>query len=108
MSDITVDELHDRLSRQTDVPLMIDVREDWEYANGHITETHIPLGQLPEALERLDWQEKKDQEIVMICRSGNRSDKAVNYMSEQGFSGARNLVGGMLAWKANVEPEFNV
>ncbi|MEM7658511.1 MAG: rhodanese-like domain-containing protein [Bacteroidota bacterium] len=52
--------------------------------------------------------ELKDKEVVMICRSGGRSGRATAFLKQQGFANARNLQGGMLAWKAEINPEFDV
>lgn len=75
---------------------VIDVREDEEVAAGIIPGAkHIPLGQLPERhgeIERTD-------EIVLVCRSGNRSGRACDYLNSLGFAGLKNMSGGMLAWE---------
>ncbi|MDF2718466.1 MAG: sulfurtransferase [Paenibacillus sp.] len=75
---------------------VIDVREDEEVAAGIIPGVkQIPLGQLPERhgeIERTD-------EIVLVCRSGNRSGRACDYLNSLGFAGLKNMSGGMLAWE---------
>lgn len=74
---------------------MIDVREAEEVAAGMIPGAlHIPLGELPGRLGEIP----RTGEIIMICRSGQRSGSACEYLQAMGFDGARNLVGGMLAW----------
>lgn len=86
----TVDQLRGR-----DDVLLLDVREDWEYAAGHIPGTVlIPLGQLSNRLSELPT----DKTIVAICRSGNRSTQATQLLKQSGFT-VHNMEGGMLAWE---------
>jgi len=104
--DISVEELHERIQKG-DVPVMIDVREPDEWAVQHLEGVKkIRLGEIPAQLEALS--DLKDKEIVMICRSGNRSGRATEFLKQQGFSHARNLAGGMKAWKQKIDPSFEV
>lgn len=74
----------------------LDVREPNEYAAGHIAEAQlIPLGQLASRVSELP----KDKTIVAVCRSGNRSGQATQYLLQQGFN-VHNMDGGMNAWQA--------
>jgi rhodanese-related sulfurtransferase len=79
--------------------LMLDVREDAEFATGHIPEArHIPLGQLLSRVGELDaW---KDKPIVVNCQSGMRSATACALLRKQGFTKLFNLGGGFAAWQA--------
>lgn len=97
MEDITTDELKQRLANG-EKPFVIDVREPHEYQEFNIGALHIPLGSLPQRLEELE--DRKDDEIIVHCRSGARSGNAKVFMQQQGFRNVRNLVGGMLAWQA--------
>lgn len=75
---------------------LIDVREAEEVAAGMIPGAkHIPLGQIPERLEEIE----QTGEIIMICRSGYRSERACEYLQQLGFQGLKNMQGGMLAWQ---------
>jgi len=75
---------------------VIDVREDEEVAAGTIPGAlHIPLGQLPERYGEIP----RTGEIIVICRSGNRSGRACEYLQSIGLTGLKNMVGGMLAWE---------
>ncbi|MBU5440591.1 rhodanese-like domain-containing protein [Paenibacillus sp. MSJ-34] len=75
---------------------LIDVREAEEVAEGMIPGAkHIPLGQIPERLEEIE----QTGEIIMICRSGYRSERACEYLQQLGFQGLKNMQGGMLAWQ---------
>jgi adenylyltransferase/sulfurtransferase len=80
---------------------LIDVREPHEFQIGRIPgSTLIPLGQLPNRLSELD----PDAEIVAHCRSGARSQKAVDLLKQHGFKNVRNMTGGILAWSDKVDP----
>ncbi|MFD2245577.1 rhodanese-like domain-containing protein [Pontibacter ruber] len=96
-TDITVEELKDRLNKG-ETPIIIDVREDWEYQESNIAGAkNIPLGTLPQRLE--DLEDYKDQEVIVQCKSGNRSASAKAFLQQQGFSNVRNLLGGITAFK---------
>lgn len=98
--DISVKELKERMDRG-DAPTLIDVREPSESAICRIPGAIlIPQAQLPQQLAAFD----KNQEIVVHCKSGGRSGRAVQYMTQQGFTNARNLTGGVLAWIDQVDP----
>jgi rhodanese-related sulfurtransferase len=95
-TDITAEELKERLSKG-ETPVIIDVREDWEYQESNIAGArNIPLGTLPTQLD--DLEELKDQEVIVHCRSGARSASAKAFLQQQGFTNVRNMLGGMLAY----------
>ncbi|MFX3623678.1 MAG: rhodanese-like domain-containing protein [Ectobacillus sp.] len=78
---------------------IIDVREYEEVEEGMIpTAKHIPLGDLPVKYTELN----KEEEYIMVCRSGARSGRACEFLSEKGFK-VVNMVGGMLLWEEEVE-----
>jgi rhodanese-related sulfurtransferase len=93
--DIQVDELKDKLDAKEEF-ILIDVREDYERAEFNVGGQHIPLGTLPAKLE--DLEDSKDEEIVIYCRSGNRSGQAKAFLEQLGYKNVRNLIGGMLEW----------
>ena len=105
MSDITVTELKQRLDEGT-APRIIDVREVHEFETDHIAAENIPMGEIPGRLDEL--ASHRDQELVICCRSGGRSGNITNYLRSQGFSSVRNLTGGMLAWQAKIDANFQV
>lgn len=77
--------------------ILLDVREPEEWQSGHAPGAmHIPLGNLDPG-----WV--KGTEIVVVCRSGNRSGQAVQLLAASGVA-ARNLSGGMKAWAADGLP----
>lgn len=78
--------------------LVLDVREQSEYQAGHVLKAKLlPLGKLNERIGELE--KYKDQPIVVVCRSGNRSAAACAMLSKQGFTQAYNLSGGIMAWQ---------
>lgn len=77
-------------------PLLIDVREPYERASGHIGGRHIPLGRIEEATALIE----ESEQVVVYCRSGQRSAKAVRQLREKyGFTHLKNLRGGILAFQ---------
>ncbi len=81
-----------------DDALILDVRENSEYGDGHIAKSkHIPLGQLKGHLG--DLEKYKGKPIVAVCRSGNRSGHACGLLKKAGFENVHNLAGGMGAWE---------
>ncbi|MGG1553204.1 MULTISPECIES: rhodanese-like domain-containing protein [Paenibacillus] len=76
--------------------VIVDVREDEEVAQGMIPgAVHIPLGQLPDRMNDIP----KAEEVILVCRSGNRSGRALAFLEAQGVSGLKNMTGGMLEWE---------
>jgi len=81
-----------------DDALILDVREDKEYASGHIPKAkHIPLGQLASRMQELE--KFKDKPILVTCRSGHRSARACGMLKKAGFVTVFNQEGGILAWE---------
>lgn len=96
-TDITAEELKERLSKG-ETPVIIDVREDWEYQETNIAGAqNIPLGTLPQRLE--DLEDLKEQEVIVHCKSGARSASAKAFLQQQGFTNVRNLLGGIQGYK---------
>ncbi|MBW3468200.1 rhodanese-like domain-containing protein [Arthrospiribacter ruber] len=102
MEDITVSELREKLGKGEEF-LFIDVREEWEYEEDNLGAKNIPLGQLPYELDELESY--KDQEVVVQCRSGARSGNAKKFMETRGFTKVRNLLGGIMAYRAMEDEE---
>ncbi|MBP8948501.1 MAG: rhodanese-like domain-containing protein [Candidatus Promineofilum sp.] len=75
---------------------LLDVREPDEYAAGHIPGiTLIPMGEVAARLAELP----RDKEIVVTCRTGNRSGQVADLLREQGFTNVHNMSGGIVAWE---------
>ncbi|HVX67680.1 MAG TPA: molybdopterin-synthase adenylyltransferase MoeB [Bryobacteraceae bacterium] len=80
---------------------LIDVREPHEYQIGRIPGSQlIPLGELPKRVGELNPAD----EIVVHCKSGGRSAKAVEFLTKSGFTKVSNLAGGITAWSEKVDP----
>ena len=102
--EITPAQLAERLAKAEKI-VLIDVREPMEWSVGHLEEAkHIPLQTLPQNLAEIS----KESEIIMICRSGGRSATAQQFLLSNGYSRVKNLVGGMLGWKRDVDPAMAV
>jgi molybdopterin/thiamine biosynthesis adenylyltransferase/rhodanese-related sulfurtransferase len=98
--DITVKELKERMDRG-DAPRLIDIREPHEHAICTIPGAElIPAAQFIQRLGEFE----PGTEIVVHCKSGARSGRAVEMMKARGFTNARNLTGGVLAWIDQVDP----
>ena len=83
--------------KDNDDVFVIDVREQWEYDEGHIPDiTLIPMNEIPNRLNELPT----DKEVIVTCRSGNRSGQVTDYLREQGFTNIHNMTGGILEWEA--------
>ena len=93
VEEITVEEVKS-LQKQGEKFLILDVREPAEYDQANMGGKLIPIGQLPDRLDELD----KDQLIVVHCKSGGRSRRAVELMMGAGFKNVKNLKGGITAW----------
>ncbi|MED0872854.1 rhodanese-like domain-containing protein [Bacillus mobilis] len=97
MKEMTVKEVEERLLRKEAVNI-VDVREVEEVAEGKIPEAcNIPLRLLEFRMHELN----KNQEYIIVCRSGGRSARAVQFLESYGFQ-AVNMIGGMLAWEGKV------
>ena len=87
----------------SDEAVVIDVREQNEWDAGHAPGAiHIPLGELPERLGELPETDERDP-LPIVCRSGNRSGRAVAWLRQQGFD-VINVDGGMKQWASAGKP----
>jgi sulfur-carrier protein adenylyltransferase/sulfurtransferase len=93
-----VEELKQRMDNKEEI-FILDVREPHEYQLCNIGGHLIPLNDLPKRIGELD----KNKEMVVHCRSGVRSGKAVEFLRQQGFTKAKNLAGGILAWAEKID-----
>ena len=83
--------------------LILDVREEAEYAFGHIDGAKsIPMGELESRLDELDYT----QEIYVICRTGKRSDMAAQLLEKNGFTKVYNVLPGMTEWNGKIIKEI--
>ena len=95
--DITIEELKERLDKGEKLNLF-DVREEYEFDEFNIGAILIPLGELPDRLDEIAHLKK--EEILIHCRSGARSGRAAAYLTAEGYTNVRNVLGGMMAWQA--------
>lgn len=105
MKEITVEELKTKKENGEDF-FLLDVREMTEYLVSNLDGEHIPLGELDARLSEIE--DRKDAEVVVMCRSGGRSGKACQYLSAKGFSNVSNLKGGITAWSKEIDPSIPV
>jgi adenylyltransferase/sulfurtransferase len=98
--EITVEELKALRDRGESV-VLLDVREPHEVAISDLPgSVKIPLGTLPQSLDRLS----KEDAIVVYCRVGGRSAQAVEFLQQMGYGQARNLAGGINRWAERIDP----
>jgi rhodanese-related sulfurtransferase len=97
MNTITPEEVKTRLDAGEKLNL-VDVREPSENAAFNIGGILCPLGKIKD-FDIDDIESLKDKEVIMYCRSGNRSGQATMTLESMGFSNVKNLTGGMLAWQ---------
>lgn len=92
-------DVQERLARG-DVLNIIDVREPQEVAAGMIPGAkHIRLSEIPQRKDEID----PNAETIFVCRSGNRSGQACQYLVAQGFTNVKNMMGGMMGWRGPVQ-----
>lgn len=75
--------------------IIIDVREQLEFQTFNLGGINIPLGAILTDIENIDYE--KEEEIVVICQRGLRSETARRVLSQHGYKNVRNLTGGLLA-----------
>ncbi len=97
MKSINVFDLKTKLDSGETVHLL-DVREDAERAEFNIGGVHIPVGKVQQ-MQTDEIDHWKDEELIVYCRSGNRSGMACLFLEQAGFANVVNLTGGMLSWK---------
>lgn len=97
---ITPEQLRDALAAPTP-PVLLDIREPWEAELVQIPgSVFIPMNHIPERLGELD----SDADTVVYCHHGVRSARVLEYLEQNGFTGARHLTGGVDAYAAKVDP----
>ena len=103
MREFSASQLSDHLENAGTQPLLLDVREPWEFRVCRIDGSQlIPMGQLPASLPTLD----PSRETVVICHHGIRSRQVAMYLDYQGFTNVINLAGGVDAWARDIDPRM--
>ena len=98
MTTITAEEVKQRLDAGESLNL-VDVREPDERAAYNIGGVFIPLGKI-QTMQTDEIDDLKNEEVIIYCRSGNRSGQACLILETMGFTNCKNLVGGMNDWQA--------
>ena len=102
MKEISVTELKELMDSGTDFQL-VDVRKQNEFDFVNLGGELIPLDTVPDNVDKFS----KDKQVVVHCRSGKRSGDAIAYLEQNhGFDNLYNLVGGILAWSDEIDPEM--
>ena len=102
MRQISASQLHEWLAdAQRTQPVLLDVREPWEFATCRIAGSQsMPMRGIPARYQEL----ARDTEIVMICHHGARSWQAGMFLEQMGFTSIINLHGGVAAWARDADP----
>jgi rhodanese-related sulfurtransferase len=96
IKEIKVTELAERMDGNT--PRIIDVREIREFSGGTVPGAEaMPMASVPARMNELI----RDEELVVICRSGARSAQVCMFLQQQGYENVYNLRGGMMAWASS-------
>ncbi len=96
-------ELKQYLDQAEIKPLLLDVREPWEFERCHLVDSKlVPMREIPMAMQQLD----PDQEIVIICHHGIRSRAVANYLAHNDFTNVINLALGIDGWAKQVDPNM--
>jgi len=102
IAEVTVKDLQKMM--QDDRAEILDVREDYEYEIANLNGRLIPLNKVI----HLSREIPKDKPVVVMCKSGTRSKKAIQLLKSEGFENLLNLKGGIDAWRKEIDPSLEV
>jgi rhodanese-related sulfurtransferase len=103
MREFSAKELQQYLESAAQQPLLLDVREPWEFKTARIDgATLVPMRSVPAKVTELDPQ----QEVVVICHHGVRSRMVCLFLENHGFTNVINLNGGVDGWARDVDPHM--
>jgi rhodanese-related sulfurtransferase len=103
MREFSAQELHAYLNVAAEQPLLLDVREPWEFDKARIEgATLVPMRSVPDRLQELD----PARETVVICHHGIRSRMVGHFLESQGFGNVINLSGGVASWASDVDRQM--
>lgn len=86
--------------------LLLDVREDHELATASVAAAqHVPMAEVPARIDEIRAS-REGRELIVMCRSGGRSQRVAEFLNQQGFDGVFNLEGGIDAWSREVDPSI--
>lgn len=98
-------QLKDHLDETSTKPLLLDVREPWEFERCHIKDSKlIPMRQIPNAIQDIN----PDEEVVVICHHGIRSRAVANYLTQQDYSKVINLSTGIDGWAKDIDTSMPI
>lgn len=101
MRHFTPHQLNEYFGQTKTPPLLLDVREPWEYQICRLEDASLlPMRQIPTAYQTLD----QHRETVVICHHGIRSYQVAYFLERMGFTDIVNLTGGVAAWARDVDP----
>jgi sulfur-carrier protein adenylyltransferase/sulfurtransferase len=100
---VTVEQLKKKLDAREDV-FVLDVREPHEYPIANLGAPLIPVGTIAARIDEI--ASHKNDEVIIYCRSGARSQKAAVALKAAGFTNVSNLSGGILAWAEKIDPSM--
>ena len=96
IATVTVSEARQRLADAPETTHLLDVREVWEFTEGHAEGAHnLPLSQLQQRVGEVP----RDRDILLICHTGARSMQAAKFLTQQGVTRVANVTGGTEAWE---------
>jgi adenylyltransferase/sulfurtransferase len=98
---LTVKELKRRIDAGEDL-YILDVREPYEYQIANLGGRLIPQNDVPRRLAEID----PNREVIVHCRSGVRSQRIAEFLSQSGYPRVVNLAGGILAWADEIDPKM--
>ena len=103
MQDLTPKEVRNYLATTTPPPVLLDVREPWEYDTVNLPNSVLlPMQQIGGIKSHFP----EDQELIIICHHGVRSMHVARYLESVGFSRIINLKGGIDRWARDLDPEM--
>ncbi len=103
MQELSAQELKAHLETCDEPPLLLDVRQPWEFDVCKIENSELlPMSQITAEYNSLDF----NRETVVICHHGIRSRRVGRYLEEAGFSNIINLSGGVAQWAKTVDSEM--
>lgn len=97
-NEISPNQAKEWMTSKNDIQI-IDVRESFEFGLGNIGGVNIPLSKLDQNLEMIS----KEKQVIVVCKSGGRSSKAITKLKELGYLNIVNLSGGLLQWKKEID-----
>jgi len=104
LKNINATELKQKIDANENL-FLLDIREDYEREAASIPSEHVPMGEVAEKASSFP----KEKEIIVICRSGRRAIPVADLLeNEFSFPHVTILEGGLLGWKADIDPSLDI